>query len=275
MRYTCTAREAGKHSKMKFIENSTLIVGSAPDASVITDAHVPKSIALIAVNNAWRLRSDFLIHISPNDFPDANKPPPDYKLHRVQNGGYIAGLRRAGGVLFCGATMSFCSGYYALSARPERIIGFLGCNMVYEGTNTHFYGKGEPDPIKVQAATYASIKDLKAKAARLFLYGLLQDTLILNLLPHPNGQMSIPTTRFEGDIIKQYQSLMNDKSLHKILIKAAGVLMKEREFPANRHSMNLIPISRDPTLMAFIDSINADWKSLGAEALLITDRHLN
>lgn len=260
---------------MKFIENSVLIAGSAPDASTITGAQIPKSVTLIAMNNAWRLRPDFAIHICPNDFPDANKPPSDYKLHRVQNRGFTAGLRRAGGTMFCGATMAFCSGYYALSSRPERIIGFIGCNMVYEGANTHFYGKGEPDPVKVEMATYASIKDLKAKAARLFLYGLLQDTLMLNLLPHPDGQLSIPTTKFEGDITDKYQSLMADTSLHKTLVKAAGILMKEREFPADRHSLNLTPISRDPALMVFIDGINSDWRSLGAEALSITDQYLN
>ena len=260
---------------MKFIENSTLIVGSAPDARAITDATIPKSVSLIAMNNAWRLRPDFLIHICPNDFPDANKPPADYKLRRVQNRGYTAGVRRAGGTLFCGATMAFVTGYFALSARSERIIGFVGCNMVYDGPETHFYGKGEPDPIKVDMATYASIKNLKAKAARLFLYGLLQDTLMLNMLPHSDGQLILPTTKHEGDITERYQALMSDTSLHDVLVRATGILMTERTFPADRHSLNLTPISRDPALMAFIDRINADWQALGAEAMAITDKYLN
>lgn len=261
-------------SAPKFIENSALIVGSAPDARALANCDIPNTVQKIAVNNAWKLRPDFHIHICPNDFPDNQKPPKDYKARRVQNVGYTPALRRAGGTMFCGATMAFCAGYYTLNASSFRIITFFGCNMVYQGAETHFYGKGQPDPIKVEAATYASIKNLKAKASRMFLIGLLMDTLMINIAPHPNGNLTIPTTRYSGDITNQYKEIMADTALHDILVRATANLMKERKFPGDRHSLNLTPISTNALQMQFIDQIDQVWESLGAEAIAITDKYL-
>ena len=44
--------------------------------------------------------------------------------------------------------MAFTAGYWALGALKPTIIAYLGCDMVYKGNKTHFYGKGTADPLR-------------------------------------------------------------------------------------------------------------------------------
>ena len=257
------------------IENSSLVVGSAPEAVCVSDADIPRSVFTVAVNNAWRLRPDFRVHVAPNDFPAANSPPPSYPAIQIRNVGYAPALRRAGGVLFSGTTMSVCAGYYTMHSWHNRIVTFVGCNMVYGGSQTHFYGKGDADPLKKEPWVYPSIKNLPAKTSRMFLIALLMDTLMINLLPLPGSLLHIPTTRHAGDITDQYRAIMADKEVHRLLAQATSIWMQERHFPADRHTTNFTPIAQDPQLMAFIDGINDQWLNLGRDALGVLDTYLN
>jgi hypothetical protein len=45
--------------------------------------------------------------------------------------------------------MAFTTGYWALHALKPSVLAFVGCDMVYAASgNTHFYGSGEPDPLR-------------------------------------------------------------------------------------------------------------------------------
>lgn len=54
--------------------NSVLIVGSAPDAVRIQSVDCSMFSHVVAINNAWRLRTDWDYIIYPEDFPKAQQP---------------------------------------------------------------------------------------------------------------------------------------------------------------------------------------------------------
>jgi hypothetical protein len=53
-----------------------------------------------------------------------------------------------GGFVYAGPTMAFTAGYWALGALKPDVIAYLGCDMQYSHPETHFYGKGSPDPLR-------------------------------------------------------------------------------------------------------------------------------
>ena len=44
--------------------------------------------------------------------------------------------------------MAFTAGYWALYKFKPQLICYTGCDMVYKGEKTHFYGKGNADPLR-------------------------------------------------------------------------------------------------------------------------------
>lgn len=163
----------------------TIIVGSAPAATAARDADLT-GFRKIAINHAWRLRLDFDLCIYPADFPERERPT----LHFTQASAddYLPAIHRAGGLIMCGATMAFAAGYYAVDAFPGSTLVFLGCDMIYEGERTHFYGRGDPDPLR----SHISLRSLEAKSARLFGWGLLHDSLLLNWSTLPRSRLVFP-----------------------------------------------------------------------------------
>lgn len=142
---------------------------------------------LIAINNAWRLRSDFKYSIYPSDFPESRRAP--NKIAHISNDDYMKSIDEAGGIIFCGATMSFASGYWAVNTLNPGWLGFHGCDMVYkEGGGTHFYGTGTADPLREDI----SLRSLEAKACRMFLFGLSRGTICVNTSAVPNSRMTLP-----------------------------------------------------------------------------------
>jgi hypothetical protein len=80
---------------------------------------------------------------------------------------YVPANNRFGGVFYAGGTMAFTTGYWALHALKPSVLAFVGCDMVYAASgNTHFYGSGEPDPLRDDL----SLRSLEAKSARLMLH---------------------------------------------------------------------------------------------------------
>ena len=51
-------------------------------------------------------------------------------------------------VLYIWRTMAFTAGYWVLYKFKPQIICYTGCDMVYTGEKTHFYGKGKADPLR-------------------------------------------------------------------------------------------------------------------------------
>jgi hypothetical protein len=155
-----------------------LILGSGPDV-VRAQAWPRTSISdIVAINNAWRVRPDWDYLIHPEDFP-ADRMPTSNATHQtiITAQQYVPAQNNFGGFIYAGPTMAFTAGYWALDALKPDVIAFLGCDMQYEYTQTHFYGKGTADPLRPDV----TLQSLEAKSTRLMVYAALNRCLCLNL----------------------------------------------------------------------------------------------
>ncbi len=140
-----------------------LILGSGPN--VVQCKEWPKAPfdKIVAINNAWAVRPDWDVFIHPDDFSQERWPS---DLHAGQitipAREYVPVQNSFGGFVYAGGTMAFTAGYWALGALKPTVIGFLGCDMTYDASQTHFYGKGTADPLRADI----SLRSLEAKAAR-------------------------------------------------------------------------------------------------------------
>ncbi len=161
-----------------------LILGSGLNATQA--AHWPreKFDSIVAINNAWRIRSDWSDLIHPEDFPEHRRPQSIGKDQTVVDyTQYIPEKNRFGGVIYCGGTMAFTAGYWALGALRPRVIAFMGCDMTYPTTgNTHFYGIGAADPLRDDI----TLQNLESKSARLWFMAAEQGCLCVNLSSAPS-----------------------------------------------------------------------------------------
>lgn len=134
---------------------------------------------IVAINNAWRLRSDWDVIIHPEDFPAASCPEiigPQQR--RVTADEYVPLQNDYGGFVYAGGTMAFTAGYWALGALRPAVLAFLGCDMIYPRSgNTHFYGCGTADPLRADV----TLRSLEAKSARLALYAARQGCRVVRL----------------------------------------------------------------------------------------------
>ncbi|SLN36859.1 hypothetical protein [Roseisalinus antarcticus] len=155
-----------------------LILGSGPN--VIESQGWPRAPfdRVVAINNAWRVRPDWDDLIFPEDFPDENRPATLSKGQRlIEADRFVPAQNRLGGFVYAGGTMAFTAGYWALDALRPRVMAFLGCDMVYGGSRTHFYGTGTADPLRPDI----TLRSLEAKSARLMAVAARQGCAVVNL----------------------------------------------------------------------------------------------
>jgi hypothetical protein len=176
---------------------SVLILGSGPD--VIRARAWPRApfTHIVAINNAWQVRQcwDYLIH--PEDFP-AERAPAAHDPERqtiITADIYVPVQNAFGGFVYAGGTMAFTAGYWALGELKPDVIAFLGCDMNYSGEKTHFYGKGDPDPLRPDV----SLQSLEAKSARLMALAAMEDCQCVNLSEQPLSRLVFPRAA-PGDI---------------------------------------------------------------------------
>lgn len=172
-------------------ENGTvLILGSAPDALRAREFRRAGIDTILTINNAWQLRPDWDLLLHPKDFPAERRPTdlnPDQRLH--SHPAYVPAVNTHGGFVFCGGTMAFTAGYWALTALRPRLLAFLGCDMTYAPSGpTHFYGTGAPDPLRPDP----TLRSLEAKSARLMLLGAAQGTALVNLSDQSESRLVLP-----------------------------------------------------------------------------------
>lgn len=155
-----------------------LILGSGPNVVTCRDWPRAPFNRIVAINNAWAVRSDWDDLIHPDDFP-ATRMPVDVAPHQrvVRASDYVPLQNSLGGFVYAGGTMAFTASYWALAALKPRVIAVLGCDMVYSSTTTHFYGKGTADPLRNDV----SLRSLEAKSARLMALAARQDCAMVNL----------------------------------------------------------------------------------------------
>lgn len=156
-----------------------LIIGSGPNATLARGWPKAWFDQIVAINNAWRLRADWDALVFPEDFAAQNLPFERRTSQRfIQADAFVPAQNLYGGFVHAGATMAFTTGYWALAALRPRVMAFIGCDMVYPAKGpTHFYGTGTADPLRDDV----SLRDLKAKSARLAVIAAAQGCACVNL----------------------------------------------------------------------------------------------
>jgi hypothetical protein len=95
-----------------------------------------------------------------------------------------------GGFVYAGGTMAFTAGYWALGALKPDVLAFFGCDMNYQTRDgrTHFYGDGEPDPLREDV----TLQSLEAKSARLMLMAASEGCMTVNLSARKDTRLIFP-----------------------------------------------------------------------------------
>lgn len=173
-----------------------LIVGSGPNAVDCLDWDLSGFTAVVAINNAWRVRPDWTHIIYPEDFPAERRPAEVATGQTVVTAEeYVPHQNRFGGVVYAGGTMAFTAGYWALGALRPSVMAFLGCDMVYPAKGkTHFYGTGAADPLRQDV----TLQSLEAKSARLMLLAAAAGCRCVNLSCAPQSRLVFPRATLDA-----------------------------------------------------------------------------
>ena len=168
---------------------TVIIMGSGP--GVVAAQSWPKQGAcLVAINNAWQVRSDWDVLIHPDDFPAERRPAslgPGQQI--VTSADYVPVQNALGGFVYAGGTMAFTAAYWALKTLHPKVIAMVGCDMVYPATGpTHFYGTGTADPLRPDV----SLRSLEAKSARFMLLAARAGCAVVNLSDAPHSRLVCP-----------------------------------------------------------------------------------
>ena len=166
-----------------------LVLGSGPN--VMQAAKWPRALFdyIVVINNAWRVRGDWTYLIHPSDFPIERQPDrvrQDQQIITYED--YVPAQNALGGFVYAGGTMAFTAGYWALYALSPTILAFMGCDMMYSGAQTHFYGAGTADPLRKDI----TLRSLEAKSARLQALAARRGCAAVNLSPDPS-RLVFPT----------------------------------------------------------------------------------
>jgi hypothetical protein len=186
--------------------NVVLIVGSAPDAVRVKSLDLSLFKSHVAINNAWRLKHVWDYVIYPEDFPNERQPKNAYIIKKIVTAKeYVPVQNKFGGFVYAGGTMAFTAGYWALGALKPNVIAYLGCDMIYGNkmSNNHFYGKGNPDPLRDDV----SLQSLEAKSARLMAIAKFNNCLIVNLSEQDQSRLLFP--RIKINYLKKKQTISN------------------------------------------------------------------
>ncbi len=190
--------------------NNVLILGSAPNA--ISARKWPTELfrSLVVINNAWKIRSDWTHNIFPTDFPQEKRATATQTQRLISAEDYVPVQNSYGGFVYAGGTMAITSAYWALGALKPKNLYFFGCDMVYNGSKTHFYGQGTPDPLREDI----SLRSLEAKTARFECFASLVDCNVFNLSEEKESRLVYRRKRL-SNINSSYNDLpraINKKS---------------------------------------------------------------
>jgi hypothetical protein len=242
---------------------TAIIVGSGPSAPSLPK-DLPAEAVLIAVNNAWRINRVFDYLIYPDDFPADRLPPANFPGVLVSNSGYMPAIDASGGIVFCGATMAFAAGYWAVEKIRPKILGYFASDMIYSTNsgNTHFYGNGAPDPLRKDI----SLGSLEARSTRLFCLALMNGTLIVNHSEEPDSRLVFPRlSTKDAALMLGYARGDLECSWRDLIAAAQQIRAKEAEAPfdALRHDYWLLDSNDEAG--RFIKELDELWIRLVPE----------
>ena len=189
-----------------------LIIGSAPDALESRSFNREHFNCLVAINNAWNVRNDWDYCIFPDDFPENRRPNEDRDQKLIGSEQYVPIQNKFGGFVYSGGTMAFTAGYWALGHFNPKAIAYIGCDMIYDGKDTHFYGRGTPDPLREDP----TLKNLKAKSARLEALAASQNCSIFNLSKKPRSNLV-----FRRNSLEKIPEECSPRGVNRDLLKVA------------------------------------------------------
>lgn len=162
---------------------TVLMLGSAPMAMQAREWERAPFDAVLAINNAWAVRSDWDLMIHPWDFAPKRRPVAAMGQRIITEDDFVPAQNALGGFVYAGATMAFTAAYWALHALRPRVIAAFGCDMHYAAKGpTHFYGNGQPDPLRADI----TLRSLEAKSARLMVLAAMQGCAMVNLSHGPS-----------------------------------------------------------------------------------------
>jgi len=162
-----------------------LIIGSAPSAIIANSWDLSIFNRIVAINNAWKISPSWTNSIFPEDFPMENRPVPNSNQTVHSASEYVHVQNKFGGFVYAGGTMAFTAAYWSLHTFAPSTISYLGCDMIYSGPKTHFYGKGTPDPLRNDK----TLKNLRAKSARFEAMASQLKCTVLNLSSLPKSNL--------------------------------------------------------------------------------------
>ena len=115
-----------------------LIIGSAPSAIIANSWDLGIFDKIVAINNAWKISPSWTNSIFPEDFPMENRPVPNSNQTVHSASEYVHAQNKFGGFVYAGGTMAFTAAYWSLHTFAPSTISYLGCDMIYLGSKTHF-----------------------------------------------------------------------------------------------------------------------------------------
>ena len=242
--------------------NLVLVLGSSPSVADAALWPRPDKCTIVAINNAWRVRPDWDCLVHAGDFPAHRHPPniaPQQQVHSHQS--YVPAQNRYGGFVYAGGTMAFTAGYWALDALKPRILAYFGCDMVYSGSKTHFYGNGEPDPLRDDL----TLRSLEAKSARLMALAARQGCACVNLSHQQESRLIFPRASLDNLSRKIAVPQFDSNQVNRALIEEEklGYMIEDGEY---WHHMDQF----DAEALARIDRLWSDASRLAeSEAELV------
>lgn len=160
-----------------------LILGSGPNVTRACDWPRAPFDSVVAINNAWQVRDDWNFLVHPSDFPEDRQPLQLARDQRVVSyKDYVPAQNALGGFVYGGGTMTFTASYWALHVLKPTVIAYLGCDMTYDKSPSHFYGQGTADPLREDV----TLRSLEAKSARLQAVAARQGCACVNLSSDPS-----------------------------------------------------------------------------------------
>ena len=226
-----------------------LILGSAPSAVESRDWPRGAITDIIAINNAWRVRSDWDYLIHPEDFPEDRHPERIFAHQKIVTADdYVPLQNQLGGFVYAGGTMAFTAGYWALAALRPQVLAFWGCDMVYSTSgNTHFYGTGASDPLRSDV----TLRSLEAKSARLGLVAARLGCACVNL---SNQQSRLVFPRISRAALSRAQAIPRARAAQVAVVPETEEQRLGYFVPSGRYWE--VEDRFDP---ARIDALDAKW----------------
>jgi hypothetical protein len=220
-----------------------LVLGSGPSAPRVRHWPRPDNLAIVAINNAWRVREDWDYMVHAGDFPPDRRPSallPGQQVHSHES--YVPAQNRFGGFVYAGGTMAFTAGYWALDALKPDILAYYGCDMTYTGTVTHFYGKGTADPLRPDV----TLQSLEAKSARLMALAHQQGCACVNLSNEPTSRLVFPRARMSDLACQPASSGIDPAAVETALMEEArlGYMVEDGEYWRHTESFDAAALSR-------------------------------